>query len=418
MRQPGSFQPWYQNVVNLGSDETGRGADVWDDSVMTHEMHHWIFDKSVHPFPPFKLKGGDHGRSRIMNGSTAIVEGYAEYGQMFRGGEYGSSDRLRGYHQASDVTNLIEIDEHDAAGKYLRSHYHVGGAYALPTPSGTPAFDTPNRCLHVEGYFAVAVYQIHHALIEGGILFADAPTYWHGYNSFVTTAQSDRFSRILRLALRNFPNNPTRAQRLSGSEQYLKQVLAAAGDVSAEFQRIVQAILELNNLLNPVVGVTTGTSSSTPGTTIAGPITLGETDVHNFIVQITDTNGNPLAGHNVHFDVTTVADYSFSGAAPAFVRGRVPGAGHNRATNANGIVNISFEAPPGSAGRVEAMKVSYQADFDTDPTFDPPQRGDDLDSTLRQLYLYELRAASKVWGGVDNNFGARVEDTITINVQA
>ena len=52
LRKPGSFHHWFADAINLGSDETGRGVDTWDDSVIVHEMHHWVFDKSVHPFPP------------------------------------------------------------------------------------------------------------------------------------------------------------------------------------------------------------------------------------------------------------------------------------------------------------------------------------------------------------------------------
>ncbi len=64
------------------------------------------------------------------------------------------------------------------------------------------------------------------------------------------------------------------------------------------------------------------------------------------------------------------------------------------------------------------MTVRYQPDFDRDAGFAPPVRGDDLETTLRKLYLYELRTAVKVWDGVGNNFGAIVLQNVVINVQA
>jgi hypothetical protein len=85
-----------------------------------------------------------------------------------------------------------------------------------------------------------------------------------------------------------------------------------------------------------------------------------------------------------------------------------------RATNANGIVNLTFNAP--AVAGTQTLRVTYQPDFDVDETFAPPVKGDDRETILRKLYLYELRAAGKTWGGVGNNFGAQVTKQITLQV--
>ena len=44
--------------VNMGDDSPhGRGSDAWDDSVLIHEMTHWVFFKALEPYPPFSLVG-------------------------------------------------------------------------------------------------------------------------------------------------------------------------------------------------------------------------------------------------------------------------------------------------------------------------------------------------------------------------
>ena len=88
-----------------------------------------------------------------------------------------------------------------------------------------------------------------------------------------------------------------------------------------------------------------------------------------------------------------------------------------RATNANGIVNLHFTAPA-APGTTRTLRVAYQPDFDTDESFAPPAPGADRETTLRQLYLYELRAAAKSWAGAGNNFGARVERSLTWEITA
>lgn len=417
IKSPGAYHPWFAESINIGTDEHGHGNTGWDDGVVVHEMFHWVFDKSVRPFPPFSLVGGTHRRSQITSKNLCITEGYAEYNQLFWGGEFSGHDRVRGFRPTRGFSGLLaELDEYDDNDNIRNRFFLFGGAFAA-TVGTVPLFDKPNSGQKVEGYFANALYQIHHALVEPNILFADQPPFWHGYNNFIDTTHAQRFAQIIRKAMRDFPDGGFSSDSWKGgSEQYCKQVLKAAGAVSADFKQIVQSILELNNLLNPVLSVTTGTSTSAAGDEIDGAITLAETDTHSFIVRLANANDEPLADYNVHFVVTTAADYSFSGINPSAQRGHAPTPGLNHTTNANGIVNITFEAPPGSSGRNETMTVSYQPNFDTDATFSPPERGDDLDTTLRRAYLYELRAANKVWAGTDNNLGAQVTKSFTINV--
>ncbi|MBV9775073.1 MAG: hypothetical protein JO040_14060, partial [Gemmatimonadetes bacterium] len=71
----------------------------------------------------------------------------------------------------------------------------------------------------------------------------------------------------------------------------------------------------------------------------------------------------------------------------------------------------------GATHATETLRVSYQPDFDTDASFAPPEHDDDRETTLRRLYLYELRSAAKTWAGTGNNWGAEVRSrTLTFNV--
>ena len=46
-----------------------------------------------------------------------------------------------------------------------------------------------------EGYFCNALWQVHHAVAEPGILLADSPAYWYAYNGVLSDAQADRYLR-------------------------------------------------------------------------------------------------------------------------------------------------------------------------------------------------------------------------------
>jgi hypothetical protein len=173
-------------------------------------------------------------------------------------------------------------------------------------------------------------------------------------------------------------------------------------------------------MVTPTITVTEGTSTTAPGTALAGgATTMREGQTKNLVIQVTDGTGRPLAGYNVNVTGTNIGRYALTpaGAGPASQHGVVPSTGLNRATNASGIVNVTYTPPAGSAGTPEAMTVTYQPDFDTDATFSPPEKGDDRETTLRRLYLYELRAAAKTWAGTGNNFGAIVSAAVAITIE-
>jgi DNA-binding beta-propeller fold protein YncE len=397
--------------VNLGDDSHhGRGSDAWDDSVLIHEMTHWVFFKALEPYPPFSLSGllgliRSHPRGVLLSFNQALTEGWAEYVEHFWGSEFGSTDRIRGFRMAA--SGLTDVRERDSTTR----EYLFGG----PT-SAAPTFNAPERGLHSDDYFANALYQLHRALTDPEVVFADASAYWHRYNVHISNAQSQRFADTIWKALRRFESDPPLTDIDQGSRVYLRQVLAQFHTALPELTQMAQSIFELNNQLMPTITVTEGTSETAPGTAVGATITLPTSQVKALIVRVTDATGQPLRNYNLNFQVGALGTYTFSstGSSPAVRHGRVPSTGMNRATNDHGIVNITFESVVAGTSPLE---VSYQPDFDTDATFAPPEKGDDRETTLRQLYLYELRAVAKTWSGSGNNFGARVTRSITFNVQ-
>lgn len=405
-KEPGSFQHWDSDEIHVGSDTTGKGSDAWDDSVIVHEMTHWVTDKVYRPAVPFERLGGDHGRSELRPHSTAITEGFAEYTQAFWGTEYGQTSRARGFHMRGG-SNLLEIQSITGAKP---TFYLVGGSTSAP-----PAFNTPERGSEVEGYFANCCYQIHHALVNPAIQFADSSGYWYPFNAALTDEQSSRFVAVIWKALRLFPNDPSEQQFKEGSKQYLRQVLEQAYSINSQFGLVVQALLELNNQLMPQITLTEGTSTTTPGTAVGNEMNVALSGTRSFIARITGPTGRVLSGYTLNLAVSGAGgSVALTPLAPE--PDSVAGfnqAGTNRASNTNGIVNFSYTAPA-SAG-TDTLTITYQPNFDSDDAFDYPAKGDDLETTLRKLYLYELRAAVKIWAGTQNNRGAIVRRTLTIN---
>ena len=403
--------------VNLGQRSPhGRGSDAWDEPLIAHEMTHWVFFRAVQPLPPFSLFGlleitRRHTISMLTSHNQAISEGWANYVQAFWGSEFSHVDRVRGYPMA--------------AGSSLANVYPRGGDYQFlfggPTSGGVlPTFDEPAQGQLSEGYFANALYQLHCALCDPGRRFADSPAFWHFQDSRVSEEASRRFSETIWRALRRFPNDPSADQLDRASRVYLINVLAQFHQEQPDFVQLARSIFELNNQLMPTIEITEGTSDTTAGTPIGNSVSLAAGAERDLVVRVLDATGAPVRGYNLHFAVGDAGDYALrSGAGPAARHGRkaTPAAPASttelwRATNANGIVNLRFTAPA-QPGTTQALTVSYQPDFDTDETFAPPPPGSERETTLRQLYLYDLRTAAKTWSGTANNFGARVERTLT-----
>src|SRR5690606_27558789 len=112
-------------------------------------------------------------------------------------------------------------------------------------------------------------------------------------------------------------------------------------------------------------------------------------DVRPLIIRVADATDRPLAGYNLQIVVGDAGRYAVApGPAPAARHGRttpspLPANEIWRATNANGIVNLTFTAPAVPAAGpevVDAMRVVYQPDFDTDASFAPPGPGDDRET--------------------------------------
>jgi hypothetical protein len=168
--------------------------------------------------------------------------------------------------------------------------------------------------------------------------------------------------------------------------------------VNARTQEIVNSLLELNNLVNPVLTVT------------PAKVTSAKNAVTNLSVQVKDFDGKPLPGYAVAVTATGGAT-AFTGAAPPRRRGVAANA---QATDATGTVAFTYTAP-GAAG-AQKLTISVQPDFDDDATFAPPRASDDLETTLTQLYLYELRGTNKTWPGAGTNRGAIVSQSIDVTV--
>jgi sugar lactone lactonase YvrE len=412
----GSFHRWGSEALHMGTFTSGRGIDAWDDSVIVHEMTHWIMDHSVHPTPPYKRDGGEHAIEQMQNASLAITEGYGEYHQCFWGAAFGRIDAIRGFALAGAyvLANVFRKQ-----GTVFTDTYLFGG----PTSAPSPSFGALGEAVECEGYFCNALWQIHHAIVEPGILLADSPAYWYAYNGVLTDAQALRYAQIMRRSLRTFPVSPSDDEFEKGSKTYARQLLHQARQVGARTAEIVESILELNNLSNPTLGVTSGTSTTAPGAAIPGnKLSLVQNTTENLIVRITDADGAPLAGYNVSATVTGVAGaaagtVTFNGPSPAVRHGHVPAGPPSRATNAQGIVNLTYMAPAAAAALKNQIAFATQPDFDDDAAFAPPAAGDDLETTQTQLYLYELRGASKTWRAAGLNRGAIISQTLDVDVR-
>jgi sugar lactone lactonase YvrE len=419
--ESGSEHGWDKDHFNLASKDTdGRGLDAWDDSTVVHEMSHWVFDKSVFPRIPFERKGGTHGKPDIRHPSTAALEGYAEYHQLFWGSEYAPTDRVRGFPLGwgDSLTWVRDIDKKQV--KWLYGSPTVpqaakGVAQAAPP---APDWSAPGLGVGCEGYFAHTLYQVHRALVDPEMLFADQPQFWYGYNSLISQAKALVYADVVRAPMRMFPDDPSDDQWENGTREWLRQVLRKAhlrGDHTVD---VIRGLFELNNVLMPKLRIA---ASTAPGTDIGAATTIPVATSRAFEFRLTDPEGEPMAGRNLVITIVTPGDFDpFAGAAPAVTHGRVDPAPAattlQRATDADGKVTLTYNAPAAVPGTPEKITVSYQPDFDADGTLAPPARGDDRDTVLRKLYLYELRGANKAWAGTGNNLGAIVTRSLTVTV--
>jgi DNA-binding beta-propeller fold protein YncE len=409
--------------VNMGEESPdGRRSDAWDDSVVAHEMTHWVFWKAIQPYPPFSLVGlirlaGGHSLDAILSPNQALNEGWPNYVEAFWGAEGGSTDRVRGYGM-SHGTALTSIVARSSGA--LRQHL-FGGPASAPLPS----FADPDRAQQSEGYFANALYQLHRALTDPEVLFADAPSYWHRFNVDVSEEQSKRYADTIWKTLRLFDADPPDADLDQGSRVYLRKLLGQFRSAQPAFAELAQSIFELNNLLMPTITISEGTSDTARGTPVGEELAVALGEARSLIVDVRDATGAPLRGYNLRIAVPDAGRYSVrAGVGPTVRHGTGPSAAPAatppaadlfRATNASGIVNLTVQAA--AAAGTETLTVSYQPDFDADATFSPPEKGDDRETTLRRLYLYELRAAAKTWAGVGANRGAIVSRSLRLNAR-
>jgi hypothetical protein len=254
--------------------------------------------------------------------------------------------------------------------------------------------------------------------VDPEVLFADQPQFWYGFNSLLSNAQAAVYTDMCRKPMRLFHNKPSDDQWENGTREWFQQILRVAhvrGDYTIE---VVRALFELNNVLMPKLGIAT---SAAPATDLGAATNLGVGVSRAFEFRLTDAEGHPMPGRNLVITVGTPAQYDpFAGAAPAVTQGRVvtapPPGTLQRATDVDGKVTLTYNAPIIPPGGPENITVSYQPDFDADATLAPPARGDDRDTVLRKLYLYALRGANKAWGGVGNNLGAIVTRSLAVTV--
>ncbi|MBN1931246.1 MAG: hypothetical protein JW786_06520 [Desulfobacterales bacterium] len=412
---------FYALDVNLDRDEDGsphgRGADGWDDAVVAHELAHWLFAKNTGPYPVQDLNffrwiriSATHWGSLIHSYDLALSEGWAEYVMHFWGNHYGSTDRVRGY--GFWGKSLLNIGEED------RPYERLFGGAANPPPD----FDEPEKGLRNEGYFSNALYQIHRAISDTDVLFADSPAYWHGYNVPVNNDIATRFSNSIWKTLERFQDDPPFID--GGSRVFLTQLIDQFYNNVPQYAQIAQSIFELNNQLMPVLTVHEEIAPGDLSDALDEEFDLPVTVQKILVFKVTTAGGQPLEAYNLKIEILSgsASHYSLDppGPSPAKRHGletpaSPPANELYRATDSDGYVKIKCLAP-GGTGASELIKATYQPDFDHDETFAPPSAGDDHATTIRKLYLYELRAAAKVWSGTDNNFGALVSKQLEINI--
>lgn len=392
----------WRDHIGLARDLSGRGRDVWDDGVVAHEMGHWVFSKLVPRRVQRRLSSlygdqldevaGDHYVDQKISQVIALLECFAEYPELFW---HDTTDRVRGF-PFEKVGNLWTGPFHDQQRVEL--------------------FESPEQGLENEGYLTNTRWQIFHALVDPGILFADSPGYWYARNLCLTEALSRRAFDLLRGPLRAFETEDLSEQPVT---QYLTAILAAARqrEEPSDVVQTIQSIFELNNQLMPRIVFEDPSS----GSAAADTIDATEGEAKHLLVKVTDATGEPLRGYNLRFHIEPgEADFFSlrSGPGPQVRHGiRTLDPDHTaedrlRATKTDGSVDIDFTAPAGTASTEHTLTVSYRPDFDHDETFfQELHEDDDWQTTLQKLYLRKLGRS-----GPPQRRGAEVSRAITVRV--
>lgn len=410
-----SFFSWEANMISLNSKVGERGFDAWSEWIVAHEMAHWIMHTSIPGGWPFRPPYPEHhSADLLLNRGVALLEGFAESCELlFEGG----TDRIRGYSR-SRLSKVFDDPDIEQTGRSLYT--------SLPASPGAIPSPAPEQGLRNEGYFANTLWQIHHALIEPEILYADAPSFWYHWSASLATGRSALFSRLLRRPWRTLPQILEADVTQGGSDYFLRRLLAEARALAAEdsafayVPQVVQTIFEINNQLTPRL---TLTEAGPDGILLAGQVAVTVGAPRQMVARVLDAVGTPLAGYNLRFTLPDAAapGLSFPDPAPEARHGlavppaTVPIQGLHttdayRATDAQGLVRFTFTPPAGSAG-AHLLRVGYQPDFFTDRTLAAPVRGDRREAVLRQLYLKRLATA-----GPPDSRGALVERTVTFQV--
>lgn len=392
-------------ALGMKGPHTGRRGDAWDDSVVVHEMGHWLFGQTTRPNrPPYSLWGAlveisrSHTKRSLQNHNLAASEGWAEYLELFWGSEYNSTSVVRGYPITSfQLTSLVDEGED-------LTLYPYGGDAANPVP----AFNQPGLTQRNEGYFANTLYQLQRLMTDPEAIFAERPSYWHRHNLNATEAQSGRFASTIWRALRSFAADPPLKDIDRTSTVFMRNVLRLFNTQQPDLAAYARAIFELNNMLMPRILVFDGAEAVTEALSVASGAAKLVT------VRVVDEVDAPLANVIVNVRTSRPHDFSVSspGPLPPDARGRRT-AGLSATTNASGEFTLTFTA---SAAGSSHVFLIYQPDFDTDGALAPPQKGDDLETVFFKSYLHKLRTVGKFWRAAGTNFGAAVSTRVDFNI--
>jgi streptogramin lyase len=399
-----SYHRFFRDVISLGAGLSGRGHDAWDDSVVAHEMGHWIFDYSLLRPQMEELRSRypgseEHFSNYLYEFSIALVEGYAEYIELFWGSQYAPTDRLRGY-ASFDLNQLTP----QRAGLVERPPSQTNDL------SPVDLYHQRNLGLLSEGYFANTLWQIHHAVANPAIRFADSPSYWWPYNSHLSNAQSQRLVVLLRIPFRQFPTSST-AWLNTPTEHLFRQILAQAHSQHPNCVPLIQQIYEINNQLMPQLRLRR-LEGGNPGAAVSSSLSLAPEAEVNLVTDLRDATGANLVGHNLMFQLEGGGSLTLVTPAATPNRGSTIadsfGSGYTdqRPTNAQGEVRFTYRAPAASADP-HRLKIAYRPYF----TFGPPSRDDSREVALQKLYMQALHQV-----GPTHPLGFEATLTVEVNL--